>query len=72
MMCISLDTLSGALFPAVGRVVSYTADSSLQIPEPDVFFELCGHSLCSASWMVCHTRSSITAAFGVPTNCHEA
>lgn len=42
-MCISSDTLSGALFLAVGRVVSYTAGSSLQITEPGLFFQLCGH-----------------------------
>lgn len=36
VMCISSDTLSGALFPAVGRVASYTAGCSLQITEPDL------------------------------------
>lgn len=36
VMCISSDTLSGAPFPAVGRVASYTAGCSLQITEPDL------------------------------------
>lgn len=53
-------------------VVSYTAGSSLQITEPDLFFQLRGHSLCSDSWMVCHAGSSITAALQAPTNCHKA
>lgn len=71
-MCICSDTLSGAPFPAVGGVVSYTAGSSLQITEPDLFFQLCGRSLCSDSWIVCHTGSDITAALEAPTNCHKA
>lgn len=66
-MCISSDILSGALFPAVGRVVSYTAGCSLQISEPDLFFQLCGHL-----GMVCHTRSGTKAALEAPTNCHKA
>lgn len=66
-MCISSDTLSGALFPAVGRVVSCTAGCSLQISEPDLFFQLCGHS-----GMVCHSRSGTKAALEAPTNCHKA
>lgn len=72
VMCIYSDTLSGAPFPAFGGVVSYTAGSSLQITEPDLFFQLCGHSPCSHPWIVCCTGSDITAALEAPTNCHKA